>query len=104
MGHDLFRSEPFVVYRIPSLLILDKPTASPLHPTSSIPFTILAFAEQRINTESDNGDVNVVVRRSLDAMNWGPSQTICDFGREVCGNPTAVQSENGRVHVLLTRN
>ena len=67
---------------------------------------LLAFAEARRNSEGDSGDINLVVRRSLDGgRTWGEIITIWDDGENVCGNPCpVVDRKSGRVILLSTWN
>lgn len=68
--------------------------------------TLLAFAEGRKNSASDTGDIDLVLKRSMDGgTTWGPLQTVCDMGTDTCGNPTAVQDEsNGRIWLFMNHN
>ena len=57
--------------------------------------TILAFAEARKNSNSDNGDIDLVVKRSLDGgLNWGPMQLISSNGSQESGNPAPVVDQS----------
>lgn len=92
---DLFVSgtEGYHTFRIPSIYT----TANG---------TILAFAEGRVNSASDTGDIDLVLKRSLDnGRTWQPLQVICDAGEDTCGNPTVVQDEStGRIWLFMTQN
>ena len=47
---------------------------------------VLAFAEGRKNSSSDSGDIDIVLKRSLDGGNsWGDMVIIRDDGLNVCG-------------------
>lgn len=83
----------FNTYRIPSLYYTKNGV-------------VLAFAEARKNSTSDTGDIDIVLRRSLDqGKTWLPIQTVWDDGENTCGNPTVVQDENnGRIWLFLTHN
>jgi sialidase-1 len=80
-------------YRIPSLVATPRGT-------------LLAFAEGRKNNAGDAGNVDVVVRRSLDRGNtWSDAQTVWDDGANTCGNPCAVADrDTGLIWLLLTWN
>lgn len=61
---------------------------------------LLAFAEGRGST-SDDGDVDLVLRRSDDGgRTWGPLQVVVDDGPDFAGNPApVVDASTGRVLV-----
>ncbi len=86
-------SDGYNTYRIPSLVT-----------TSS--GVVLAFAEGRKNSSSDSGDIDIVLKRSLDGGNsWGDMIIIRDDGLNVCGNPSPVIDErNGKIFLLSTWN
>ena len=96
----VFRTPVFVsgeggyhTYRIPSLLV-------------SAHGHLLAFAEGRKLGRNDSGDIDLVLKRSLDqGQTWEPAQRIWDDGPNTCGNPCAVlDRETGTVWLLLTWN
>jgi sialidase-1 len=65
-------------YRIPAIVQL------PNH-------TLLAFAEGRVKGSNDFGDINIVLKRSLNAgKKWSPIQTIVDYGNLQAGNAAPV--------------
>ena len=68
--------------------------------------TLLAFCEGRKNSGGDSGDIDLVLRRSLDGgKSWGRLQTVWDGGANTCGNPSpVVDPETGRIHLLMTWN
>ncbi|MEW2395921.1 sialidase family protein [Streptomyces sp. NPDC046862] len=102
-------------------------TALPLPPrgcTSSVPYTageggydtyripatittpggaVLAFAEGRRNSASDTGNIDVVLRRSIDGgCTWGPAKVVAAGKGDTRGNPApVVDPRTGRV-VLVT--
>jgi sialidase-1 len=80
-------------YRIPALIVTRKGT-------------LLAFCEGRRNSAADTGDIDVLVRRSLDGgKTWGAVQTVADAGGDTIGNPTPViDRKTGAILLLLTRN
>jgi sialidase-1 len=68
--------------------------------------TLLAFCEGRKNSGSDTGDIDLLLRRSIDGGNkWSRIITVWDDGSNTCGNPTpVVDPETGRIHLLMTWN
>ena len=68
--------------------------------------TLLAFAEARRNSESDSGDIDLVVRRSEDGgKSWGDIIVVWDDAENTCGNPAPiVEMESGRIILLMTWN
>lgn len=52
---------------------------------------LLAFAEGRVNGASDFGDVNIVMKRSVDrGKTWSSPATLVDYDRLQAGNPAPV--------------
>ena len=80
-------------YRIPSLLV-------------TLKGTVLAFAEGRKVGTADAGDIDLVMRRSLDGgRTWQPHQMVWDDGGNTCGNPCpVVDRETGTLWLLTTWN
>jgi len=75
-------------YRIPALLVTKKGT-------------VLAFAEARRDSGSDNCDIDIVLKRSGDnGKTWGPEIKVLDQGRVTSGNPCPVVLEHGRILLL----
>ncbi|WP_298332796.1 sialidase family protein [Haloactinopolyspora sp.] len=68
--------------------------------------TILAFAEGRVADCGDHGDIDLVLRRSLDGgRTWGPLEVVIDGAGDTRGNPApVVDRETGRVVLLSTWN
>lgn len=68
--------------------------------------TLLAFAEARKNSGGDTGDIDLVLKRSLDGgETWGEIITVWDDGANVCGNPApVVDSKTGRIVLAMTWN
>ncbi|MFT3824187.1 MAG: sialidase family protein [Chitinophagaceae bacterium] len=78
--------------RIPALVISKKGT-------------LLTFCEARIHNASDWGEMDLVLRRSMDGgKTWGPYQVI-GTRREggPTGNPAPVVDNNGTIHLLFQR-
>ncbi|TFV94793.1 exo-alpha-sialidase [Algoriphagus kandeliae] len=70
--------EGHAIYRIPAIISL---------PNGEL----LAFAEGRVNGSDDFGDVNLVMKRSLDGgYTWSPLQTLIDYDSLQAGNPAPV--------------
>ena len=67
---------------------------------------LLAFCEGRKNSSSDTGDIDTVLRRSLDGgLTWSAQQVVWSDGTNTCGNPTVVQDRtNSRIWLFLTWN
>ncbi len=80
-------------YRIPALLAL---------PSGAV----LALCEGRRHGRGDSGDIDIVLRRSLDGgATWSEPTTIADRGDNTIGNPCPVYDrETGRIVLLLTGN
>ncbi len=52
---------------------------------------LLAFAEGRVNNAGDFGDVNIVLKKSIDkGKTWSPIQTVVDYDKLQAGNPAPV--------------
>ena len=80
-------------YRIPAL-------------ARTVKGTLLAFCEGRRESFSDHGDIDLLVRRSLDqGETWGPVQVVLHEEGMTCGNPCPiVDKKTGAVILLLTKN
>src|SRR6185503_10805284 len=85
-------------YRIPSLITCSSKTGRL--------GTVLAFCEGRKNGSGDTGDIDLLVRRSLDGgRTWLAPQVVWDDGENTCGNPCpVVERESGVIWLLLTGN
>jgi len=80
-------------YRIPSLVVTTRGT-------------LLAFAEGRKQTSGDAGDIDLLLKRSLDqGQTWEATQTVWNDGPNTGGNPCpVVDRETGTIWLLLTWN
>ncbi len=80
-------------YRIPALAVSTKGT-------------VFAFCEGRKNGASDTGNIDLLLRRSLDnGQTWQPTQVLVDDGDNTCGNPCpVVDRKTGHVVLLITKN
>lgn len=67
---------------------------------------LLAFCEGRKNSSSDTGNIDLLVRRSVDnGGSWSPQQIVWDHGGNTCGNPApVVDLETGTIWLLSTWN
>ncbi len=98
-GQSLLYTVPFqagdgryLIYRIPAIwTAMNKP--------------LLAFAEGRVSKRRAAGNIDIVLRRSLDlGQTWEPLQVVADFGEDFCGNPCVVQDPTtGRIWLTFTR-
>lgn len=92
---DIFQRDQdgYKCFRIPSIVKTNKGT-------------LLAFAEARKNGCSDTGDIDLVVKRSVDnGKTWGPMIKIWDDGDNVCGNPAPVVDRvTGKIILISTWN
>lgn len=65
--------------------------------------TLLAFAEGRVNSESDYGKINLLMRRSMDnGRSWGPVQVV--YSEEGGAPCPIVDRESGKVWLLFCPN
>lgn len=80
-------------YRIPSLIVSAKGT-------------VLAFCEGRKSGRGDAGNIDLLLRRSLDGgKSWEATQVVWDDGANTCGNPCpVVERTTGTIWLLLTHN
>jgi len=77
---DVFVSgrEGYHTYRIPAMVVSTKGT-------------ILAFCEGRKENSRDNGNIDMILRRSFDnGKTWQPMQIIADDGENKMGDPAPV--------------
>ncbi|MEQ9455517.1 MAG: exo-alpha-sialidase [Phycisphaeraceae bacterium] len=57
--------------------------------------SLLAFAEGRKNSHLDNGNIDLVLRRSHNGgQTWGPLQIVYSFGNQEAGNPAPVVDQS----------
>jgi sialidase-1 len=70
--------EGHAIYRIPAIISL------PTH-------ELVAFAEGRVNGHDDFGDINLVMKRSIDqGKTWSALKTLVDYDSLQAGNPAPV--------------
>lgn len=86
-------SDGYHTFRIPSLLATSKGT-------------LLAFAEGRKNGRSDSGQIDLVLKRSIDSgQTWSALSVVASDPPHTIGNPCAVvDRDTGTIWLLMTRN
>jgi len=92
---DVFISgqEGYHTYRIPALLTTKKGS-------------LLAFCEGRKTGRSDSGNIDLLVKRSVDnGKTWSRRQVVWDDKKNTCGNPCpVVDQQTGTIWLLMTWN
>ncbi len=92
---DVFVSgqEGYHTYRIPAVIVTPKGT-------------VLAFCEGRKGGRGDAGNIDLLLKRSLDGgKTWQKTQVVWDDEGNTCGNPCPViDAKTGTIHLLLTHN
>ncbi len=96
---DLQGTKPFVcgkegyaVYRTPALVVSKRNT-------------ILAFCGGRVNDHKDEGDIDIVLKRSADGgKTWGKLQILADDGPNPCKGACPVVLPNGHILVVYLWN
>lgn len=80
-------------HRIPSVILTSKGT-------------LLAFAEARKGGSSDTGNIDLVLKRSVDGgRTWSPMEIVWDDADNTCGNPCpVVDRSSGTIWLLVTHN
>jgi len=80
-------------YRIPAIVVTTNGT-------------VLAFCEGRKNSRSDSGDIDMLVKRSIDGgKTWNAQRLVWSDGSNTCGNPApVVDRSTGIVWLLMTWN
>ncbi|MFE6483584.1 exo-alpha-sialidase [Streptomyces sp. NPDC057757] len=67
--------------------------------------TLLAFCEGRLGSQEDHGNIEIVLKRSVDGgRTWGPLQVAASNGEHLAGNPSPVVLDTGRVLLVHVRN
>lgn len=66
--------------------------------------TLVAFAEARVTSAADDGNVDLVAKRSTDeGRTWSSLQVVADFDSNFIGNPSpVVDPKTGRIVLLAT--
>ena len=82
--------EGYAFYRIPAIV-------------TTLNGTILAFAEGRKNSVSDDGTIDVVMKRSTDGgRTWSPLQVVWADGNNTCGNSVPIVDQStGDTHLVM---
>ncbi|MFI6338128.1 exo-alpha-sialidase [Streptomyces sp. NPDC050535] len=66
---------------------------------------LLAFCEGRLGSQEDFGNIEIVLKRSMDGgRTWGPLQVAARNGEHLAGNPSPVVLDTGRVLLVHVRN
>ncbi len=82
-------------YRIPAVVV-------------SARDVVLVFCEGRKTSARDDGDIDLLVRRSTDGgKTWQPAQRVYEEGGDqpiTIGNPCPISAADGSVHLLFCRN
>lgn len=83
----------YSTYRIPSVVVA---------PDGSL----LAFCEGRRKSSSDTGDIDLLMKRSIDGgASWSEQEVVWDDGPNTCGNPCpVVDRKKGTISLLMTHN
>ncbi|WP_431044736.1 sialidase family protein [Streptomyces sp. P1-3] len=82
----------YASYRIPAVVAADSGD-------------LLAFAEGRVGSSADTGDIDVVLKRSTDGgRTWGRLQVVARNGTGTAGNPAPVVLDTGRIVLVHVRN
>lgn len=81
----------YATYRIPAII-------------EATDGTLIAFAEGRVTTAADDGNVDLLAKRSTDGgRTWGGLQVVADMGDDFIGNASPVLDvESGRIVLLAT--
>jgi sialidase-1 len=92
-------------FRIPALLAIPRLdlTSGDGRPGTAV---LLAFCEGRRTSASDIGEIDVLLRRSLDAgRSWEPLQVVASASGKTCGNPVPIlDPASGDVVLLSVQN
>ena len=82
-------------YRIPAIIVSGRGT-------------VLVFCEGRKTSARDDGDIDLLMRRSVDGgRSWQPVQQVYEEGGDqpiTIGNPCPIAATDGTVHLLFCRN
>ncbi|MER7245133.1 sialidase family protein [Kribbella sp. NPDC000426] len=87
------KTEGYSCFRIPAVV----------HATDG---EVLAFAEGRVADCGDDGDIDIVLKRSSDGgKTWGPLQVVSEGNGSTHGNPVPiVDQKTGRIVLVTTHN
>ncbi len=83
--------EGYASYRIPAVVVTHAGT-------------VLAFCEGRVDSASDHGNIDIVLKRSTDGgRTWGPLTVAATNGSNIAGNPAPVVLDTGRILLVYVR-
>jgi sialidase-1 len=83
--------EGYASYRIPAVVVTHVGT-------------VLAFCEGRVDSASDHGNIDIVLKRSTDGgRTWGPLTVAATNGSNIAGNPAPVVLDTGRILLVYVR-
>lgn len=87
------KTDGYDTYRIPSLAVTKQGT-------------VLAFCEGRKRSASDTGDIDLLVKRSVDGgRTFTEQKVVWDDAENTCGNPCSVVDQTtGTIWLLMTHN
>jgi sialidase-1 len=81
-------TEGYACYRTPAIVVTHEGT-------------VLAFCGGRVNSCDDEGDIDIVLKRSTDGgKTWGPIMVLENDGANPCKIPTPVVLSSGRILLL----
>ncbi|WP_404815511.1 exo-alpha-sialidase [Streptomyces thermolineatus] len=90
-------SHGYFTFRIPAVVQVPASASPDGRPV------LVALAEGRRDSAADDGDIDLVSRRSFDGgCTWGPLKTVDDAGGDAVGNPAPVVDPASGDVVLLT--
>lgn len=89
-------------FRIPALLAVPRIDLDS-HRAAAGTAVLLAFSEGRVASASDSGQIDLVLRRSVDGgQTWEPLQVVAGAEGKTCGNPVPVLDPASGDVVLLS--
>jgi hypothetical protein len=66
---------------------------------------LLTFAEGRVDSFSDHGNIDIVMRRSTDnGLTWNPLSVLVDYGIHTAGNPGVVVDTQNNNRLVMVYN
>lgn len=78
----------YTMFHVPAITISEKGT-------------VLAFAEARYGKGSDYDEIDVVMRRSTNGINWEPLKVVIPFTKgKPTGNVVPIADRNGTIHLI----
>ncbi|WP_405803296.1 exo-alpha-sialidase [Streptomyces sp. NBC_01187] len=65
---------------------------------------VVAFAEGRVDSSGDSGNIDIVCKRSGDGgLTWGALTVVAEYGNGTAGNPSPVALADGRLLLVFVR-